>query len=231
MPWQTIFKTLSASDGGVLDGLGRAIRSALGLGSGNGVDRAAFTAAVVALSAKLAKSDGITLKIEQETFERLFSFDAEEAANVRWLFDLAAQDVAGFEAYARTVSRSLADRPELKRDVYEALLHIASADGVMHQGEDRFLLTVAEIFGYSPHEHRALRALFVRDEADPYTVLGLTRGMTGEALKARYRELMRENHPDVLAGKGFSTDMQGIAQRKVATINVAWDEIARERGL
>ena len=59
MPWQTIFKTLSASDGGVLDGLGRAIRSALGLGSGNGVDRAAFTAAVVALSAKLAKSDGV----------------------------------------------------------------------------------------------------------------------------------------------------------------------------
>ncbi len=231
MPWQTIFRTLGTSEGGVLDGLGRAIRSALGLGSGNGVDRAAFTAAVVALSAKLAKCDGITLKIEQETFERLFSFDAEEAANVRWLFGLAAQDVAGFEAYARTVSRSLADRPELKQDVYEALLHIASADGVMHQDEDRFLLTVAEIFGYSADEYRAFRARFVRDEADPYTVLGLTREMSGAAMKARYRELMRENHPDVIAGKGLSKDMQVIAERKVAIVNAAWDEIARERGL
>ena len=231
MPWQTIFGTLGTSEGGSLDGLTRAIRSALGLRGQSGVERAAFTAAVVALSAKLSKADGVALKIEKDAFDRLFSFDPAEAVNVRWLFDLAAQDTAGFESYAKALARTLADHADIKQDVYEALLHIASADGVMHEGEDRYLKTVAEVFGYSQAQHHAFRARFVRDDSDPYTVLGASRDVSNDALKAHYRALMRENHPDVLAGKGQSLALQALAERKVAAVNAAWDEIARERGI
>ena len=231
MPWQTILKTLGTPEGGTLDGIVQAIRATLGLGPRAGVDQAAFTAAVVALSAKLSVADGVSLRIEEETFERLFRFDAAELANVRWLFRLAAKDTAGFESYARGLARALEDRPELKHDVLEALLHIASADGILHHGEDRFLVEVAGIFGTNAEQYHAMRAHFVRDPSDPYELLGVTRQLGNAALKAHYRDLVRANHPDALAGKGLSRELQGVAARKLASINAAWDIIARERGL
>ncbi len=231
MPWQTIIQSFGTGTGGALEGLTRALRTALGLQDRHATDRTTFTAAVVALSAKLSKADGVSLRIEEETFERLFKFDAAEIANVRWLFTLAAQDVAGFEAYAKAVARALADRPDLKQDVFEALLHIASADGIMHQGEDSYLAIVSEIFGYSPAEHRAMRARFVDDETDPYAILGMARETSNETLKTHYRNLVRQNHPDALAGKGMTRELQSIAERKLAAINAAWDLITRERGL
>ena len=76
-----------------------------------------------------------------------------------------------------------------------------------------------------------MRARFVADPDDPYLVLGADREMTSEALRAHYRELVRSNHPDVLAGKGLSRELQDVAARKLAAINAAWDVISRERGL
>lgn len=232
MPWQTILKALGTTEGGTLDGLIRALRSAFGLGGPrHSIERAAFTTAVVALSAKLSKADGASIKVEQETFERLFHFDHEEADNVLWLYRLAAQDIAGFESYARELSKVLADVPELKHDIFEALLHIASSDGVLHEGEDRYLESVSDIFGIKRAEYRALRARFVHDPGDPYEVLGLSRDLPDDALKSRYRALVRENHPDTLAGRGLSRELQDIADRKLVAINAAWEKVARERGL
>lgn len=231
MPWLTIFKTIGSAEGSILERLSKAIRATLGLESRAGVDRAAFTAAVVALSAKLSIADGVSLRIEEETFERMFSFEPEEAANVRWLFRLAAKDPAGFESYARELTASLGARPDLLRDVFEALMHIASADGILHASEDGFLATVAETFGYSTEKYRAIRARFVLDPADPYEVLGVARELPDEALKSRYRELVRRNHPDTLVGKGLPKELLDVANRKLAAINAAWETIARERSL
>lgn len=231
MPWQTILKTLGAADGGTLSGLTQAIRTALGMPARSAVEKAAFTAAVVALAAKLSKADGVSLRIEAETFERMFHFDEAELENVRWLFDLAAKDTAGFEAYAREVARALDGQADLERDVFEALMLVATADGVLHPGEDHYLRDVATILGYSETKYRAIRARFFRDASDPYEVLGVSRDLGNDALKARYRELVRRNHPDVLAGKGHSRELQDVAERNLAAINAAWDEIARERGL
>src|SRR5262245_20545854 len=60
----------------------------------------AFTIGVIALSAKMAKADGIVTPLEMEAFRQVFRFSPEEARNVERVFDLAKQDVAGYEAYA-----------------------------------------------------------------------------------------------------------------------------------
>lgn len=231
MPWQTILKSLGAEDGRTLASLGQAIRSALGMPARPAVEKAAFTAAVVALAAKLSKADGASLRVEAATFEQLFHFDESQLENVRWLFALAAKDTSGFEAYAREVARALQGQANLERDVFEALMLIATADGVLHPGEDRYLREVATVLGYSETKYRAIRARFFRDASDPYEVLGVSREIADDVLKARYRELVRRFHPDVLAGKGHSREMQDIATRNLAAINAAWDEIAKERGL
>ena len=52
-----------------------------------------------------------------------------------------------------------------------------------------------------------------------------------EALKAAYRKLMVENHPDKAIARGMPEEFIKIATDKIAAINEAYDEIRRERGL
>jgi DnaJ like chaperone protein len=50
-------------------------------------------------------------------------------------------------------------------------------------------------------------------------------------VRAAWRQLMRENHPDSLASRGVPPEFIARASDKVARINAAWDRIKRERGL
>ncbi|MDO8884231.1 TerB family tellurite resistance protein, partial [Pseudotabrizicola sp.] len=63
-----------------------------------------FTIAVIALGAKMAKADGQVSRHEVATFRQIFAIPDEESANAARVFNLARQDVAGFDAYARKVA-------------------------------------------------------------------------------------------------------------------------------
>ncbi len=191
----------------------------------------AFTVAVVALGAKLAKADGFVSNVEIEAFHRVFETPASQSTNVQRVYDLAKSDVAGFEGYAHQISNLLAREPKLKRDVLEGLFHIAAADGILHNEEDKYLRRISEIFGFTEREFRAVRAMFVHDPEDAYTVLGVSSDVSNAALRARYRQLVRDHHPDAAMARGVPEEFVDMANRKLASINAAYEEIARERGL
>jgi DnaJ like chaperone protein len=163
---------------------------------------AAFSSAIIALAAKMAKADGVAVRLECETFERFFEPAPHEVAGIRRLYRLASQDTAGFELYAESLARMLKDEPDLKLNVLECLLMIACADGVLHPAEDAFLTKVAKIFGLSCDEFRRVRSPFVRDPDDPYDVLGLTPTAPAQEVKQRYRDLVQRFHPDRLIATG-----------------------------
>jgi len=62
-------------------------------------------------------------------------------------------------------------------------------------------------------------------------VLGVSPEAPATALRAAWKRLMRENHPDSLASRGVPEEFIARASEKVARINAAWDRIKRERGL
>lgn len=191
--------------------------------------RTAFTMALVALAAKMAKADGVAVAAELDAFERWFHLPDDQRDAVRRVFDLAKRDVAGYEQYARQINDLLAEDPELKRDVFECLFHVASADGVLHTDEENFLKTVAEIFGFTAETYRDIRRMFVVDPDDPYKVLGVPHDISDNDLKQVYRHLAKENHSDRLAAHGVPREFQAVADRKLATINAAYDAILKER--
>lgn len=191
----------------------------------------AFTIGVIALSAKMAKADGVVSRLEVEAFKQIFQSAPSEVANVERIFNLAKQDVAGYEAYADQIAKLLKDDKKLLQDVLEGLMHVATADGALHPKEDAFLSDVAHRFGFSPSEYRFFRARFVRDNDNPYDVLRLMPGATDAEVKAQYRKLVSDNHPDKLMGRGVPAEFVEIATRKLAAINAAYDTIAKERGL
>ncbi|MEL6298842.1 MAG: TerB family tellurite resistance protein [Pseudomonadota bacterium] len=191
----------------------------------------AFTAAVVALSAKMAKADGVASGIEYDAFARVFKPGPKDADRVQRLFDLAKRDIAGFESYAKQIARLLAGQDRMKRDVFEGLFHIAAADGVLHAGEERYLKRVAELFDFDETTYEAIRALFVHDPDDAYTILGVDRAISDADLKSHYRALLRETHPDRLIAREAAPEVIEKAQERAAALNAAYEDISRERGL
>src|SRR5581483_1041039 len=192
---------------------------------------AVFTIAMIALAAKMAKADGSVTEDEVDTFHRLFRVAPEEQAHVDRIFRLAQQDTAGYEAYAAQVAKILAGNPAFLEDILDGLFEIAKADGVFHPGEAAFLERVAEIFGFTPNEFRRIRASHVgADRGDPYAILGVAYTAGDDEIKATYRLLVRENHPDRLIGRGVPEEFVRVATDKLAAINAAYEKIGKERG-
>src|SRR6201996_8181090 len=155
-----------------------------------------FTIAVIALSAKMAKADGTVSEAERRAFQRVFQVPPQEQINVQRIFDLAHQDVAGYEAYAGQIARLFVGNPALLEDVLDGLFEIAKADGVLHPAESQFLERVAEIFGFAPNEFRRIRAShFALELTDPYVILGLSHVASEDEIRQTYRRLVKENHP------------------------------------
>ncbi|HVV64740.1 MAG TPA: TerB family tellurite resistance protein [Rhizomicrobium sp.] len=190
-----------------------------------------FTIALIALSAKMAKADGVVTADEVSAFERLFRVAPEEEANVRRVFELAQRDTAGFETYAGQIARLFAGNPAILEDILDGLFEIAKADGVLHPGEAAFLERVGDIFGFAPNEFRRIRAShFPPDAADPYVVLGVNYDASEDEIRRTYRRLVRENHPDSLIARGVPEEFVRLANDKLAAINTAFERIEAERG-
>ncbi len=192
----------------------------------------AFTMGVIALSAKMAKADGQVTRSEVDAFKRIFHVPEHEAKNVGRIFDLARQDVAGYDAYAAQIARLFRDRPAVLEDLLDGLFHIAMADGVFHPAEEDFLRRVAELFGFAQHQYDRIKASHLGpDAADPYVILGLSHDASDDEIKRAYRQLVKEHHPDAMMARGVPEEFIEVATDKIATINDAYDRIAKARGI
>ena len=189
----------------------------------------AFTIAMIALGAKMAKADGVASGDEEEAFRQYFRVPPSEEANVRRIFRLARQDTAGFESYARQIAGIYRDHPAVLEDILDGLFEIAKADGILHPGELAFLERVADIFGFAPNEFRRIRASHFPDRSDPYVILGVAHDAGEDEIKRTYRLLVRENHPDSLMARGVPEEFVKLANDKLAAINTAYEKIGQER--
>ncbi len=191
-------------------------------------DTVAFTIAVIALGAKMAKADGIVTRNEVAAFREVFTISERDEENAARVFNLARQDVTGFDSYARQIASMFDDRHDTLLDLMEGLFHIAVADDNYHDAEDQFLSIVGEIFGMTKAEFSTLRARYVPDaDHDPYCILGATPDMTREEVRALWRKLVRETHPDNMAARGVPEEAVKLAEKKLVQINRAWDEISQ----
>ena len=192
----------------------------------------AFTIAVIALGAKMAKADGQVSRSEVAAFKQVFQVPAEESQNVARVFDLAKRDARGFEPYAQQVARMFKKGHPVLEELLEGLFHIARADGKIHDAEIAYLAEVARIFGFTEADFARIReANLGPDKADPYTILGVTRQTPNDEIRTAWKKLVRDNHPDRLIAQGLPEEFVSLANEKLATINAAYDKVAKERGI
>jgi DnaJ like chaperone protein len=190
-----------------------------------------FTTGLVALAAKMARSDGVVTCDEVTAFRRIVEVPPDQQQRIESLFNLAKQTSAGFEAYAGQIAESFRDEPALLEDVLDGLFLIAAADGAIHEAEHAYLRDVAMIFGIAGPDFARIEARHARRPEDPYLVLGARREMSDPELKRHYRRLVAETHPDREIARGLPEEAVAIATKRLSVINAAWDAIEKERGL
>ena len=190
----------------------------------------AFSTAVTALGAKLAKADGRAQVSEFDAFSQVFQTDAASERNIHRLYDLARQTTRGFESYAKRLAKRYRNCPTLLEDVLDGLFHIARSDGVVTEDELIYLETVSELFGFSPLVFRRLKATHLGLAADdPYAVLDVPHDAPDETVRATWKQMLSEAHPDRARGRGLPSEFIEVAEAKSAAINSAFDAIMRER--
>lgn len=190
----------------------------------------AFSTAVTALGAKLAKADGHASVGEYDRFSEVFQSDPGSEGNVRRLYNLARQTTRGYESYARRLAKRYRNCPQILEDVLDGLFHIAASDGAVTVDELAYMERVADLFGFSPLVFRRLKATHLgADRDDPYAVLGVAHDASDEVVRTAWRWAVAEAHPDRARARGLPREFIEVAESKAAAINAAFDTVMRER--
>jgi DnaJ like chaperone protein len=188
-----------------------------------------FTAGMIALGAKMAKSDGVITRDEVNAFRKAFNVSEGEMREIARVFNLAKQDSTGHEACADQLVTVLKGDLKLLDYVLEGLFHIATGDGVLHPREEEFLRQVANRFGVIDAEFASMKARYIGATHNPYDVLGLKPSVSNEELKSQYQRLVAESQPDEVMARGMPEEFASIPTAKLA--KEAYETIAKERHL
>lgn len=188
----------------------------------------AFTVAVIALAAKMAKADGRVTHDEIRVFRDSFDIPSDDMPNVARVFDLARRSANGYEIYARRIGRMFADDPAVLAEVIDVLLLIAEQDGGVKALEVEFLHGVAREMGVANDVFEQLRAThFESPEQSPHEVLGVPEGADSATIKRAWRRLVQDLHPDTLIAKGVPTEFVKVATERLLAVNRAYAALTK----
>ena len=191
-----------------------------------------FTIAVIALSAKMAKADGIVTKEEVDAFKQIFEIPKGQESYISKVYNLARQDVAGYDIYAKQISKMLSKKKGLLENLVEGLLFISISDGKYHPMEDKFINDVASIFIISKERLESLKDLYIqKTEITPYKILNVSPKDDINVIRRHWKKLVLENHPDKVLAKGLPKEAEKLANARLSKINLAWEKIKNARGL
>lgn len=190
----------------------------------------AFTVAVIALAAKMAKADGRVTHDEIRAFRQSFHVPPQQISQVARVFDLARRSLHGFEFYAARLGRMFADDPAVLEEVLDVLFHIAEQDGGLKPGELEFLAAAATAMGLDARAFARVKAGRGDDAGgSPFEVLGVAPDADDAEIKAAWRRLVRELHPDHLVARGMPEAFIAVARERLIAVNSAYEVLSRRQ--
>ena len=187
-----------------------------------------FTAGVIALSAKMAKADGKVTKEEILTFRKLVQIPKDDINQVSKLWELAKETTDGYELYAKQIYSLFRNQPEILERILDILFEIAKSDGNIDATELNYLKNVSNIFNFDEIIFEKLLALH-NPENNSFEILGVQISDTFEDIQKKWKEMVKNNHPDKLVGQGMPIEFIESANQKLAIINSAYEEIKNLR--
>ena len=187
-----------------------------------------FALALIILSAKISKADGVVTKDELLAIKEKLNIPDSEIDNVSKVFNVAKQDDLGFEPYAQQISQIYSKNKTALVEVLNILLYIAEADGEVSKPEIKMIREIGFIFNLSDIEINSLfESRKSSEKSNPYIVLGVKPSDDIKEIRKKYINLSKTYHPDLLINKGVPEEVLEKSKEKMRIINNAWDQIQK----
>ena len=186
-----------------------------------------FTIGVIALSAKMAKADGIVSSQELDAFKKGLIINQDELHNVERVWNLAKQSVLGFDSYAKQLAKLFKPRSTILENLIHLLFTIAKSDGEITNQETEFLKKVSNIFGFDEKKFLFFKEIYLNDNNDPYAILLSNINDSIDVINQRRIFLLKKHHPDILISKGQPIEFVEKNNHYVKMINKSWEYIKK----
>ena len=204
---------------------------------------------LVSLLAKVAKSDGRVSELEARLITQVLDDLSQKVSGVREylkeVYNSQKENVDNAYETARNYKRAF----NLNYDTCVArltfFLNLAYIDGEFNKSEQDVIRNIAYGFGIDKETLDEIIYKFdsfygsrfgadsdeVSRENDAFEVLGLSKNASLDEVKARYKELVRQYHPDILMGRGESKDVIERSTKKLQEINEAYGRLKEKFGV
>ncbi len=202
---------------------------------------------LAALMAKVAKADGQVCELEAEILKHTFSDISSHFENSEEVRDQLKQIYAKEkESFDNTIELAKKYLKLTKWDykkrlkVMEYLLNLAFIDGDFSDTEFMITEDIANALEIKRADFEGMIARFKAFYANQkenkavsidkaYETLGVSREADMGEIKKAYRTLVKEHHPDIVAGKGASQSIIDEATAKLQEINEAYELIKKDK--
>jgi len=203
---------------------------------------------LVALMAKVAKADGQVCELEAQLLNHTFtdiSAHFENSHNIREQLKQIYQKELKTHENTITISKkylNLTKRDYQKRlQVMEYLLNLAFIDGEFSDGEKMITQDIANTLEIRDIDYQNLIKQFenfytnIQNQKEnsleeACKILGVSKDDDMAMIKKKYKTLVKQNHPDIIMGRGASQSIIDEATKKLQEINSAYELIKQKRG-
>ncbi len=190
--------------------------------------RNGFIVSLLVLVSAVMKADGKVLKSELDFVKKYFldnfGVDASREAMIL-LRDILKQQVP-----LRDVCVQIRENVDYssRLQLLHLLFGVAYADGVVSAEEERVIHEISGHLNISAQDYESIKAMFIVNINNFYTILEVEPTATNEEIKKAYRSLAVKHHPDKVSYLG--EDVRKNAEQKFKKINEAYEKIKKERG-
>ncbi|MGD9596805.1 MAG: TerB family tellurite resistance protein, partial [Wolinella sp.] len=197
---------------------------------------------IAALMAKMASADGKVCELEEQLVKNMlddlskeFRDTARAKEILSELFERETQSPEGVELLALEFTRLTKGEYKKRLKLVEFLLTLAYADGTLSEVEREIIIDIAAYLELDNEDFNRIYDEFElyfasritkekMDREEALKLFGLSEEEArGETLKRRYRELVKEHHPDIIQGKGMDKNFIEAATKKLQEINEAYE--------
>jgi DnaJ like chaperone protein len=207
--------------------------------------------AIIAMLTKIAKSDGIVSQTEAKFITKTIDnfieiaktkeFNSSKLVTLRkQLIDTYKQVKDDHSSITSHANQLLYHSFEQKVLVFKDLVVMAKIEGFC-TNKEKLIYRVGEVFGF--HHEQIERYIGqstngnnpepkTRDnEYNPYKILGCNKSDDNATIKKKYRELVKQYHPDTMHHSSDDKVFLAYAKDKMQEFNDAYESIKRERRL
>ncbi|HOK40485.1 MAG TPA: TerB family tellurite resistance protein [bacterium] len=196
-------------------------------------EQSVFLVSLIALLVKITQVDGNVSQQEIREIKNFFKdklkFTDENLRIVKSIIKETLNSNLTIDEIAYEFKKF--SNPYLNIELINVLFRIAFADEKFVPAEENYIRRVAKILEISETEYESIKSQFIKEKDKYYKILGLTKEATNEEIKAKYRELITQYHPDKIMAKGLPEDFVEFANQRLKAINEAYDKIKKERNI